>query len=367
VFPEGSGALLAVAASEFGSTGSFALIDAQSLDSTTNIATLHHDTLLRADGSTLYAIAREGEDGDNIRRIDLANGATTVWQYSVGRGSNPWDLAVIGEGRGVVARYGQGDLVEVDLDADSPEAFVVGEPIVLDASMERDGRAEPSGLLVDDERVYVMVQGLDEYPWCTSSGRSRIVAFRRDTLALDEQWATDGTLVLRMCNVGTWAFDASGRLLIGFAGNSRVLGAELGRPAGEDDGGLELVDLAAGTSLGRVATEVDFGGRDLIDFAISSGDGGVWLVLADANFAVGVHRWNAVSGDSEAIGDAVWLADGVFDIEAFESRLWIADRTPGSEGVVILDDRDGSWIAGPVSTGHAPFDLEPIPEAHASP
>lgn len=363
---EGSGYRIAVAASEFGTTGSLAFVDGVSLEARSNFSTLHHDTVLRADGTTLYAIAREGEDGDNVRRIDLATGGATVWQYSVGRGSNPWDLLVLDDRFGLVVRYSSGDLVRVDLGARDPDSFVVGEPIVIDPAEERDGRAEPAGLIADGERIYVIVQGLDEYPWCTAGARARIVALHRETLEPATEWASAGTLPLRLCNPGSWSLDGQGRLLIGFAGNSRVLGAELDHPAGDDDGGLELVDLAAGVSLGQIASESDFGGRDLVDLAVDS-RGGVWLALADVSFEVSVHRWSAVSGAGDALSEPVWVAEGIFDIEAAEGRLWIADRTPRAEGVVVLDESDGSWIAGPIDVGHPPFDLEPLGPAVTGP
>lgn len=356
---EGSGAWIAIATSEFGATGSLAFANTATLASVSNFATLHHDTVLRAHGASLYVIAREGEDGDNIRRIDLENGGETRWQYSVGRGSNPWDLLVLDDGTGLVARYASGDLVRVDLDAQTPGDFVIGEPIAISAADESDGRAEPAGLLADADRVYVIVQGLDEYPWCSAGAQARIVALDRESLEPDPDWGLGGSLALRMCNPGAWAFDGAGRLLIGFAGNSRVLGEQLGHPAGDDDGGIELVDLTEGRSLGQIASEAVFGSRDLIDLAVDDA-GGVWVALADATFEVSVHRWSPVSGAGEALGAAVWTAEGVFDLETVGAQLWVADRTPHADGVVVIDTTDGSWIAGPIDVGHAPFDLEPL-------
>ena len=348
-------ACLVVAAAEFGTAGGVTLVDPDTRTSRPLLTTTHHDTTLTVDGDRVYVVNRAGAGGDNIQALDASASLRTLWQYSVGPGSNPWHLAMTGATRGVVTRYDTADLVAVDLVAESTETFVTGEPHPLPVSHDADERAEPGFVVVHDGVVWVALQGLDDYPWCDLTSTGVLVAYDAATLAPRTDVGEDGVIPLRACNPGDFALTDDGELWIAHAGNHRSLDGTGGRDTTQDDGGLELVDLTTGTSLGLVLSESDFADRDLLDLALGD-DGRVWITLANADFSVSVHPVHLTAPDP--LGDAVYEAAGIFDLLELEGVLWLADRTPGRGGLVAVDAVTGEQLTPtPIDTGYPPVEM----------
>lgn len=164
-----------VASDFLSGTGIASTIDVPALDVNQNAiaGVASGDSVVRHIGDTLYVINRFGFD--NITRLD-ATALTLIDQVSTGAGSNPQDVAVVGDKlyvaalgtSGIVTIDGQGNLGSIDLSA-------------LDAN---DGLPDCNSLyLVDD--MLVVTCGLLENFVPVGFGRVAIIDTADDTLVTD--------------------------------------------------------------------------------------------------------------------------------------------------------------------------------------
>ncbi|MFT6398549.1 MAG: hypothetical protein ACJAYU_003308, partial [Bradymonadia bacterium] len=241
--------------------------------------------------------------------------------------------------------YNDGLLRAVDL-ADSASEFL-GADVHLQSGTDQDQHAEPLDVFVHNGVLYVITQGLGDYPHCTETSRALLQAFDPQSGVPAAVFAGESTLELAACNPTSYAL-VGDELWLGHTGSHRVHGNTA------DDGGVELVDLATGESVGLVVTEADLGQRDVVTLAAN--ESGVWIAVAGEDFAASVHRL-----DGASVGPAVWEADtgGVFDLELAFERLWVVDRSVANPGVVVIDEVTGEVLAGPLNTGFPPFDAAP--------
>ena len=333
-----------VATTEFRSDGSLAVIDADSLQVWTDVTATHSDAHVRVLGDRVFVLNREG--GGSAQELDPSNAYRTLSQRSIGRGTNPWGLAAVGDGTGWIALYNEGTLQHVDLSASAE--LVLGAPAPLPAPTELDGQAEPLDLFVFDGVLYVITQGLGEYPQCTPESRAHLHAFDPLDGSPVSAFEGDSSLELGACNTSGYSLQADGTLWLAHSGVHRVNG-DL-----SNDGGLERVRLRAGQSDGVLFDEADFGDRDVTRVAANAD--GVWVAVAAADFAASVHRLDVAAAEVEA---AVWESDtgGIFDLELAFNRLWVVDRSRAEPGVVVIDAATGELVGGPLNTGFPPFDL----------
>ncbi|MCB9508350.1 MAG: hypothetical protein H6698_07120 [Myxococcales bacterium] len=353
---------LVVATTEFRTDGGVTVIDADSFRAATDVTAVAADALVAVVDQRVFVINRQG--GDSLQELDPDQDYATVSQESVGRGSGPWGVIPLGDGTAWVPLYNDGALQRVDL-RPGATALRIGDPVALPTDYDADRKAEPAGGLVHDGVLYVILQGLGDYPLCTPDSRGRLLAMDPQTLAPVPAFEGHSVLTLAACNPTTW-LRAGDELLIGHTGNYRVV-----VEASTDDGGIEVVDLAAGASRGLIVTEADFGGRDLMQIASDGGDGRgagesvanpvdhVWITIAGEDFGAEVRRLDL---DPVELGRPVWESGvgGIFDLDVAFGRVWIVDRTTSSPGVVVLDAESGERIAGPIDTGFAPFSLAPL-------
>ncbi len=337
-----------VATSEFRSDGAVSVIDTETFGVWADVTAIHADAVLRVADDRVFVVNRQG--GDSLQELAPDDRWRTLFQRSVGSGTNPVGLTLLPDGTGLVPLYNEGTLLRVDPAAATAEAFIVGPPFVVPADDERDGRAEVLDTLVWNDTLYVIVQGLAEYPACTADGVGSLLAF--DPVTMEPVPAFDGSsrLELRWCNPTVWSLRDDGRLLVGASGGFRVTGHR------DDDGGIEVIDLDRGRSVGVLADEQALGQRDIV--ALAAAGETVWVALADDELRSEIVPVDATGG----VGAAVWASDigGIFDMLADGGRLWIADRSEGSAGVIVLDAADGAWIAGPIDTGFPPYDLDVV-------
>lgn len=346
---------LVVAAAEFGADGSIALVDPLTLAVRVDVTRTHHDAVVRVVDDVLHVINREG--ADTIQRLDGARTFATAWERSVGAGSNPWDLIPLGDGRALVPRYNRGDLAVVDLRDGAPE-FVL-QTMQVPAPAEGDGRHDLLGGVVVGDAVIVAVQGLDPYPRCGPGARGHLVALDRATLAPTPLFDGAPLLPLAGCNPTQLLRLDDDTLLVGLSGNFRSL---TGAALHVDDGGIEWIDLRQGRSRGMVATEGDWGNRDLLRLAPAA-DGGAWISLADADFGVEVHRLEIHRDDVHptlALGAVMHAGEGTSALREHAGRLFVADRTWGASAVVVLDAQTGA-VQARLDTGFPPFDFAVVP------
>ena len=126
----------------------------------------------------------------------------------------------------------------------------------------------------------------------------------------------------------------------------------------DTEGGIEVIDVSAGTSRGLVVTEGDLGGDVGALDLISPTQG--YVVVSDASFANHVVPFDLTSG---AVGEPlVGHSTGFIpSIAADGNRLVVADTGTfdGSSpaGLLIYDVSTNVLIAGPISTGLPPSDI----------
>jgi hypothetical protein len=146
------------------------------------------DPVVRQFGDRLYIINRYGFD--NVTILD-AGSLNLVAQISTGAGTNPWDVAVVGDRIYVAALNAGGLLV---LDASRPDEGVVGR-VDLPALDLEDGNPNCSALAISGDRLYVACGLLDDNdPWLTPRGPGKVVS-----IALDDE-SVDGTVHLMNAN-----------------------------------------------------------------------------------------------------------------------------------------------------------------------
>jgi hypothetical protein len=121
------------------------------------------------------------------------------------------------------------------------------------------------------------------------------------------------------------------------------------------DGGIELIDPVARTSLGVIATGADLGG-DLTDIAVV-GASRAYALVAGKGFAVSLVE---IDTRAPAVTDVLVTSEDLFsDVELSETgELWLADRDCFAPGLRIFSITDnGERTAEPLDPGLAPFTL----------
>jgi hypothetical protein len=317
-------------------TGSYATVDMEDRGVVADIEVIHPDAVCRYDPitATMYMISRLGADAVEV--LDPENGWRVTYEYSVGPGSNPQDLAVVSVERAYVLRYGDARLAVVH----PLTGAWLGEVDLSDWA-DSDGVPEAAWAVVHADWVYVAIQRLTGF----------LPSEYSSVLVLD---AASGEVEREVRLTGTNPF---ARMRYSPA-LDRIVVSEAGR-FGELDGGLELIDPADHSLSGFVLREQDLGG-DIVDAVIVDDTKG-YAVLAVTQPGHGritsVIRFDPGTGEKTGV---LAEADG-FDYSFLElspdaSQLWITDRTRTAPGVRIFDTGDDTEITSvPISTGLPPF------------
>jgi len=309
---------------------------------TPNVAAVCADAVLRHHQGLLYVIERFG--CDNVRVLDPANGFALVRQFSVGNGSNPNDIVVVSPTKAYVARYDSADLWIVN---PSTGAFIGA--ISLAPFADADGIPEMNRMAMVGGRVFITVQRIDRDAFFTPTDSSAVVVIDAATDALvDCDPAAPGLqgILLPFQNPTTELIvEASGRLIVGCTGFY-----------GANDGGVVRIDPLALTVDGIETTEAALGG-DIADVVPATATRG-FVVLSDASYNTVCKPYDRATG---AAGTAVYATSGfnLADAEANDrGELWLCDRTPANPGVRVFDVATLAPLAGPLSTGLPPLDIE---------
>lgn len=309
-----------------------------------NVRALHSDAVARYFDGYVYVVNRFL--GDNIQILDPQNGFSTVKQFSVGAGSDPHDIAVLGANKAYVTRYNTNVIWIVD-----PVAGVQTGSIDLSSLADADGLAEVHTMCRVGGRVFVTVQRLDRNsPGWPPVGTSYVAVIDTATDALvDADPVAPGVQPIAL--VGTNPYSDleldpySATLYVSCAGRW-----------GLADGGVESIDPVDLQSNGIVFTETAAGG-DMIDVEIAGGDRG-FAIVSDSDFFTLLIAYNALTGvKTGTLFDP--NAYVLQDIEVSPSKeLFLADRTPTDPGIRIYDVFTNAEIAtDPIDTCLPPYDI----------
>lgn len=332
VTPVRAGAHAVVVESDF-TTGSCSAIDAVTRARSCDVASVHSDARVRWYGGQFYVVNRFGADN-----IEVLNGTnySFVRQFSVGNGSNPYDIAFASATHAYVTRYESADLWVVD-----PTSGAHTGTISLATLADADGIPEMDRLQVVGPLLFVSLQRVDRNAGYqpTDSSLVAVIDTRTDAL-VDCDGAAPGIQGIRLPRanpVTPFVLDVPrSRLYLGCAGRY-----------GEPDGGIVALDAASLSAADVVASEDSLGG-DVLDLAWHD-DGRAYAIVSDAAFNTSLVRWSPVTGRREStlyspggftLADAEVTPDG--------SEVWVCNSSFGSPGVRVFSTATGLLAGAPL-------------------
>lgn len=300
---------------------------------------LSSDPVARWAFGKIYVVNRFGFD--NIQILNPAANFATEFQFSVGNGTNPQDIAVISPTKAYVSRLASASVLIVN-----PANGATLGAISLAAFADGDGLPEAHKMLLYGDRVLLSLQRLDNFA-PTDSAFVVAIDATADTL-LDADPALVGTqgILLTGTNPNTdLVLDpTTNRILIGETGSF-----------GAQDGGVEAIDPLTLEALGFEATESQLAG-DLNDVAVAP-NGRAYAVVSDAGFNTLLVRYDRGTGEPV---DTLFNPGGfnIADIEINgRGELWVCDRSFGAPGLRVFDTETDSPDGGVIDVGLPPFDI----------
>jgi hypothetical protein len=329
-------------------TGSAAVLAAGATDAEVNLLNLHSDSAVRYKQGRIYVINRFGQD--NILVLDVNDPRTPLDQYSVGNGTNPQDIEIVSPTKAYVSRYESSEVLILN-----PQNGAKLDSIDLSLFADADGTPEMTQMALWGSRLYVGLQRLDRDNGFIPSGQSLLAVIDTETDALvDMDPSTAG--------IQAWPLSATNPNDLVVAGNLLAVSQTAG--FGDLEGGIEVLDLAAGTSRGLVVSEVDLEG-DITALALVNSNLG-YAIVSDASFNNHVKSVNLSTG---AVGPALAGHSGGFtsSLATDGERLIVPDRgsfdDPNAAGLLIYNANDGTLLAGPIATGLPPLSVAVLSDA----
>lgn len=309
-------------------------------------AQIHSDAVIRVSGGMVFVLNRFL--GDNVQRLDPAQGLRTRYQCSTGNGSNPHDLIVVAPDKAYVTRYDRPELWIVDPSRADCDGFRRGV-IDLSAFADADGLPEMDQMALVDGRLFVTMQRLDRRRGFAPTGPSRlaVIDVATDTVA--------GQVVL----FGTNPFgDASG--IVREPDTGRLVLATSGDLYRVGDGGLERVDPVALQAEGRFFVDETTLGGNVLDFVLLSPTKG-YAILQDADLRNRLVAFDPTGAQSPRTlySRKAFLPDLVLGPDGL---VWLADQDLSAPGIRLFDPAsDTEILSRPLSLGLPPFSIGFVP------
>lgn len=315
-------------------TGSCSGVNTATRTPACDVASVHSDARVRWYGGRVYVVNRFGADN-----IEVLDGSTYAFvrQFSVGNGSNPYDIAFASPTKAYVTRYESADLWIVD-----PTTGAHTGTVSLAGLADHDGIPEMDRMMVVGPLLFVSLQRVDRANFFspTDSSLVAVVDTRTDAL-VDCDAAHPGVQGIRLAfqnPVTPFVFDGSRtRLYLGCAGSYGI-----------PDGGIVAVDPANLTSAGVVALEDSLGG-DVVDLAWG-GEAKAYAIVSDAAFNTSLVHWSAATGrklgtlyspGGFTLADAEVTPDG--------SEVWVCNSSFASPGLRMFRTATDLPVGGVVT------------------
>lgn len=301
------------------------------------------DAVIRKQQGRLFVVNRFG--ANNIQELDPDNDLATLWQCSVGAGSNPHDIALVSPSKAYVSRYDAKSLAVIDPSVGSSCSGFVTATIDLSTWADADGFAEMDQMVVVGDRLFVSIQRLDRRNFFqpVSNGALVVIDTASDTVLT--------TVELQLSNPfaetkGLVYDQRSGKIYIGGPG---VLFSALG------DGGIEAVDPETLVSEGLLISGEELGG-DLTDFFML-GDRRAYAIVAADDFVASLVELDL---DQRTVVSLLTASpQQLSDIEITETgQLWLSDRDCIDPGLRVFSISDNRELTNrPIYPGLTPFNL----------
>ncbi len=347
-------AFIATASSLFDAAG-VAVMDLDGQVVASRNGASHRDSVARTQAGRAFVINRFG--ANSLLEIDPDGAALPVIKecsVSDGFDSNPHDFVLLSPEKGYVTLYEGAELLVIDprsLDpaVDPPCANLISGHVDLSSLADDDGMPEMDQMRVVGDRLFVLLQILDQDAVFRPAGPARlaVVDTTDDSLV--------GSVELELTNPfaetkGLIYDDARRRLYVG--GPGRVF-------ADFTDGGIEAVNVDTLESEGVLMTGAELGG-DLFDFVIV-GDRRAYAIVAYADETNSVVELD-LDRREVVLPELLSSAEMISDIELTETgELWVAFREDSGEatpGVRIFSIADNGEITDePIYPGSLPFNI----------
>jgi len=336
---------LLVITTDFASAGGATALDrAAPWTADVDVASIHSDAVARWHGGLWWVVNR---GASNLQVLDPAQGYATALQASIGAGRNPQDIVFAADGSAWVPCYDEAVLLEVD-----PADGSVVQTYSTAAFADADGLPETGWAVRQGDVLAILCQRLDRNAWWGPADFSQVLLFdlaARSWIDADPVASGVQGVVLAAANPSSMPEPT---------GDGRHVRVGSAGFYGSLDGGIETVDLVAGTTAGLQVTEAQLGG-DLIDF-VTVGESLGYALVSDASFRTSLVAYDPRDGG----GVEVLLTTPGYDLVdvAWDggAQLFVADRGVTASGVRVFDALTGQELtAAPVPTGRPPFLIVP--------
>ncbi len=271
--------------------------------------------------------------------------------YSVEPSSNPHDL-VVANGKAFIGRYdsnlateNKDDLWVVDPLTGSRTASIDLKPFTTDDG-NRLARADQMALV--GNFLYVLIQDLSSSFVATTNGKVAVIDTRTNTV-VDTDAATAGTQAISLNGRNPTGIAYQADLNRLFITDTGVYETGFVVDVNTAHGGIEVINPDTNTTLGILIDDKDFGGE------ISS------ITLISKNLgAVTVKAKTVASFDpenSKVLQTSLYTSASGFIPELLADRngfVWIPERDPTNDGMVVIDPATGAIRGGPFAVGALP-------------
>jgi DNA-binding beta-propeller fold protein YncE len=316
------------------STGSFSSADAATKATSCDVASVHSDARVRWYAGRVYVVNRFGADN-----IEVLDGTTfgLVKQFSVGNGSNPYDIAFASPTRAYVTRYESTDLWIVD-----PTTGAHTGTVSLAGLADADGIPEMDRLVMAGPLLFISLQRVNRNAGFqpTDSSLVAVVDTRTDQLVdCDAAHAgVQGILLPRTNPVTPFVFDEPRtRLYLGCVGQYGAL-----------DGGIVRVDPAGLVADGVVCDETALG-ADVLDIAWHD-DARAYAIVSDASFNTALVRWSPVTGQRlETLYSPGGFSLADAEVRPDGGEVWVCNSSFGSPGLRVFSTLTQLQVGGAIT------------------
>jgi len=341
------GASIAIIATDYTSGMVSAASGDTALHVYTNLQAIHSDAVARAHGGLLYVINRLG--ADNVQVLDPRICFHTDLQFSVGRGTNPHDIAFVSSDRAYVSRNSSLYLLEVD-----PQTGAKRDSISLAMFADPDGNPDMDRLFFRDPYLYVSLDRINYggpgYPPVPPSYIAVIDTRTNTVVDVDPNTAGIQAIALQGLNPSApmvWD-EAEGVLLVPEFGIYR-----------QGNGAIEKVDLLQWRSVGFLVGSEALQGN-LTDFVLTPGGRG-FATVAGVDNSTSLISFDATTGERTGVllhSAQYTIADLLYVPST--GHLLVCDRQYDASGLRVYDAATGRAVAGfplPIPTGLPPLEL----------
>lgn len=323
------------------------LVDVPLLQDEKNSSTLpiHSDAVVRVpEGSSFfYVVNRLG--ADNIQ-WGVRGTKKILGQFTVGRGTNPQDIAVISSTEAYVTRFESKKLLKVNPSNGKPlkEIDLFENADVKDiSSTDPDGKPEMTWMFLKGSKLFILLQRLNSENGFEPSNKSQIAVLNTKTDRVEE------IITLKSTNPIAELKPFLNGFIVAEAGRMGVL-----------DGGVEVFD-GNFKSLGWLTQESKLGG-DLVDCALLDSERGIAIVAKDT-FGERPTTQLVLFRVSDGQMISVLRDPGLYSYQQLivddeRKVFFLSDRNPKKPGVWVFDNQTLRPIfTGFYSTGLPPYHM----------